>query len=367
LEKRPEEVKRTPFFELHQHYGGKIVPFAGFEMPVQYKGIVEEHKAVRNSVGVFDVSHMGEFFVDGVEAESFLQHITINDLKKLTPGKAQYSAMMFDDGGIIDDLLIYKLGENSFMVVVNAANIEKDFDWMKNHCPSGAVMENKSDETALLAVQGPSSLKTLQKLTPVDLASIPYYSFVHGKLGDVAMTISRTGYTGELGFELYFPASSAKQVWESLFDAGKEFDIVPVGLGARDTLRMEMGYCLYGNDIDQTTNPLEAGLGWITKLNKGGFIGKNVLEKVKSEGVKRKLVGMILEERAIPRHGYAIAADGNIVGSVTSGTFSPSLEKGIALGYVSTPHAAVGSRVAVDIRGRSMDAVVTSVPFLKKN
>lgn len=360
-------MKRTPFFELHQQHGGKIVPFAGYEMPVQYRGIVEEHKTVRNSVGVFDVSHMGEFFVSGNNAELFLHNVTINDVTKLTPGKAQYSAMIYEDGGIIDDLLIYKLHDDSFMVVVNAANIEKDYEWMKAHCPAGVRFDNRSDETALLAVQGPHSLKTLQKLTSVDISAVPYYSFVHGSVANVDMTISRTGYTGELGFELYFPSSSAHQVWTSLFEAGKEFDIAPVGLGARDTLRMEMGYCLYGNDIDQTTNPLEAGLGWITKLNKDHFIGKEILEKVKSEGTRRKLVGMVLEERAIPRHGYSITADGKTVGSVTSGTFSPSLEKGIALGYISTPHAIVGSKVAVDIRGKSMDAVVTPVPFLKKN
>lgn len=361
-------MKRTPFFSIHQKLGAKIVPFAGYEMPVQFAGIVEEHKTVRNSVGVFDVSHMGEFFVEGEQALSFLQQVTVNDVSKLVPGKAQYSAMCYDNGSIVDDLLVYRLAEDSFMVVVNAANIDKDWEWMKSHAPSDLKLENKSDEIALLAIQGPKSLATLQKLTQVNLSTIPYYHFVRGTVAGVDMIISRTGYTGELGFEIYFDGVHAEKIWNAIFDAGKEFAIAPIGLGARDTLRLEMGYCLYGNDIDQTTHPLEAGLGWITKLDKGDFIGKAAILRAKAEGLKRKLVGLVLNDKAIPRHGYSIvSADGAIVGTVTSGTFSPSLEKGIAMGYVSLSHSTVGSLVYIDVRGKKVEAQVVPTPFLKKD
>jgi len=359
-------MKRTPFYEFHKNAGAKIVPFAGYEMPVLYAGIMEEHKAVRNTVGVFDVSHMGEFYAKGPNALSFLQSITINDVSKLTPGKAQYSAMCFDDGGIVDDLLIYMLAEQSYMIVVNASNIEKDWEWMKKHCPSGVMFENKSDDTALLAIQGPRSLETMKKLTSADLSAIPYYHFVEGTVVGIEMIISRTGYTGELGFEIYFSNAHAEKIWNAIFDAGKEFGIVPIGLGARDTLRLEMGYCLYGNDIDQTTNPIEANLGWITKLNKGEFVAKSILEKTKADGPKRKLVGMMLNEKAVPRHGYALLVNGKNIGVVTSGTFSPSLEKGIAMGYVDIPHTEVGSKIAIDVRGKMIDATVVALPFLKK-
>lgn len=360
-------MKRTPFFSIHQKLGAKIVPFGGYEMPVQYAGIIEEHRSVRNNVGVFDVSHMGEFFAKGVNALSFLQKITVNDVSKLVPGKAQYSAMCYENGGIVDDLLIYMLAEQSYMIVVNAANIDKDWEWMKRHCPPDVSFENKSDETALLAIQGPKSLTTLQKLTKVDLSSIPYYHFVQGTLADVDMIISRTGYTGELGFEIYFDVKYGEKIWNTIFDAGKEFGIAPIGLGARDTLRLEMGYCLYGNDIDQTTHPLEAGLGWITKLNKGEFIGKPVLEKSKAEGLKRKLVGIVLSDKAVPRHGYPIVVGGANNGTITSGTFSPSLEKGIAMGYVTAAHSEVGSTLQVDVRGKLLAAEVVPLPFLKKS
>lgn len=361
-------MKRTPFFSIHQRLGAKIVPFAGYEMPVQYSGIVEEHHTVRNTVGVFDVSHMGEFFVEGPQALSFLQQVTINDVSKLVPGKAQYSAMCYDNGGIVDDLLVYRLAEDSFMVVVNAANIDKDWEWMKNHCPSEVKFENKSDNIALLAIQGPKSQVTLQKLTQVNLSSIPYYHFVQGTLAGVDMIISRTGYTGELGFEIYFDGVHAENIWDAIFDAGKEFNIAPIGLGARDTLRLEMGYCLYGNDIDQTTHPLEAGLGWITKLDKGEFIGKAAIQQAKADGLKRKLVGLMLNDKAIPRHGYSIIlADGFAIGTVTSGTFSPSLGKGIAMGYVSLSHSTVGSPVYIEVRGKKVEARVVQTPFLKKD
>ncbi len=359
-------MKRTPFFEIHQGAGAKIVPFGGFEMPVQYAGIMEEHKTVRTAVGVFDVSHMGEFFANGVNALLFLQKITVNDVSKLTPGKAQYSAMCYEDGGIVDDLLIYMLAENSYMIVVNAANIDKDWEWMKKHCPSDVQFENRSDSLALLAIQGPKSLATLQKLTSVDLSAIPYYNFVQGTLCGVDMTISRTGYTGELGFEIYFDVKHSEAVWKAIFEAGKEFSIAPIGLGARDTLRLEMGYCLYGNDIDQTTNPIEGGLGWITKLAKGDFTAKSVIEKTKADGPKRKLVGMLLQEKAVPRHGYPLLVNGANVGVVTSGTFSPSLEKGIAMGYVNAPYFEIGTKIQIDVRGKSVEAVIVSLPFLKK-
>lgn len=360
-------MKRTPFYSIHQKLGAKIVPFAGFEMPVQYAGIVEEHKTVRTAVGVFDVSHMGEVFVQGKNAFSFLQHITVNDVASLAPGKAQYSAMCYDSGGIVDDMLVYMLAENSYMVVVNASNIEKDWDWMKKYCPPDVVFENRSDETALLAVQGPKSLATLQKLTDADLSGVQYYNFIAGKIFGVEAIISRTGYTGELGFEIYFDVQHAEKIWNALFDAGKEFGIAPIGLGARDTLRLEMGYCLYGNDIDQTTHPLEAGLGWITKLSKQNFIAKQAIEKAKAEGLKRKLVGLLIEEKAIPRHGYAIVVNGANCGSVTSGTFSPSLEKGIAMGYVNAPYHEIGTTVQIDIRGKLINATVTATPFYRKN
>jgi aminomethyltransferase len=359
-------MKRTPFYDLHVKAGAKIVPFAGFEMPVQYTSIIEEHKKVRSSVGVFDVSHMGEFIVAGKNAQSFLQKLTVNDVSKLTPGRAQYSAMCYDDAGIVDDLLVYKLAENHFMVVVNASNIEKDFRWMNNHLLPDVELKDESDATALLAIQGPKAELTLQKLTTVNLSSIEYYHFVKGSCADVEMILSRTGYTGEPGFEIYFPVEHAEKVWNAVFKAGKEFGITPIGLGARDTLRLEMGYCLYGNDIDQTTNTLEAGLGWITKFSKGDFISKAALEKVKAEGLKRKLVGMMLPGKAVARHGYTIHINGDKVGAVTSGTFSPSLERGIAMGYVTAEHAAAGSSVDIDIRGTLTEAEIVAFPFLHK-
>ncbi len=359
-------MKQTPFYEIHKKAGAKVVPFAGYEMPVLYAGIMEEHKAVRNAVGVFDVSHMGEFFAKGVNALSFLQSITVNDVSKLTPGKAQYSAMCFEDGGIVDDLLIYMLAEQSYMIVVNASNIDKDWEWMKKHCPADVVFENKSDATALLAIQGPKSLETMQKLTSSNLSVIPYYHFVQGNIAGIDMIISRTGYTGELGFEIYFDVAHAEKIWNAIFGAGKEFGITPIGLGARDTLRLEMGYCLYGNDIDQTTNPIEANLGWITKFNKGEFVSKSILEKTKAEGPKRKLVGMMLSDKAVPRHGYPLVVNGSHVGVVTSGTFSPSLEKGIAMGYVNVPYTEIGSKVSIDVRGKMVEATVVALPFLKK-
>jgi len=358
-------MKRTPFYGIHQSIGAKLVEFGGFEMPVQYVGIMEEHHAVRNHVGVFDVSHMGEFEVIGKDAPAFLQRVLVNDVSKLSEGKAHYSAMCYEDGGIVDDLLVYHLGDR-YMLVVNASNIQKDFTWLQAHVSGEVELRDTSDSLSLLAVQGPKSPATLQKLTDVDLSKIEYYHYVRGSIAGVPMIISRTGYTGELGFELYFDSdpSVGQRVWQAVFEAGEEFDIRPVGLGARDTLRLEMGYCLYGNDIDQTTNPLEAGLGWITKLDKGDFIGKSVLDKVKSMGLKRRLVGFTLSEKAVARHGYPLAVDGAVVGEVTSGSFSPSLQRAIGMGYVSIDYARSGCTVNVRIRGREVEASIVKVPFL---
>ena len=308
---------------------------------------------------------MGEFAVKGKNAQAFLQHVTVNDVAKLAPGEAQYSAMCYDDAGIVDDLLVYKLGERHFMVVVNASNSEKDFEWMNRHLIADVELKDESDATALLAIQGPKSLTVIQKLTSADVKSIPYYGFKEVSLAGVDMLLSRTGYTGELGYEIYFSPSYAENMWNALFKAGKDCGITPVGLGARDTLRLEMGYCLYGNDIDQTTNTLEAGLGWITKLNKGDFIAKPALEKMKANGPRRKLVGIEIEEKAIARHGYPIRSNGTAVGSVTSGTFSPSLEKGIAMGYVDAAHCALGSLLHIDVRGKEVKGKITALPFLK--
>jgi len=360
-------LKKTAFFDIHARSGAKIVEFAGFEMPVQYSGIIEEHRRVRESVGVFDVSHMGEFEIRGKDALTFVQKVTINDASKLTDGRVQYSAMCYDDGGIVDDLLVYHMGDH-YMLVVNAANIPKDFAWLKQHLSGDVRLTDRSDEFSLLAVQGPKSIATLQKLTTVDLSGLAYYHFLRGKLAGVDMVLSRTGYTGELGIELYFPADTrtSENVWAAVMEAGKEFAIGPVGLGARDTLRLEMGFCLYGHDIDQTTNPLEAGLGWITKLDKGDFLGRGAILKLKSDGPRRKLVGFTLTDKAFPRQGYSIRAHGNEIGTVTSGTFSPSLDQGIGMGYVTTAEAKPGTNISVVIRNREVPATVVQLPFLKK-
>ena len=360
-------VKRTPFYDIHCSLGAKMTEFAGFDMPVQYAGIIEEHLAVRRSVGVFDVTHMGEFIVRGAGALPFLQKVTINDVARLKPGRVQYTAMCYDDGGIVDDLLVYRL-EDGYMLVVNAANCAKDFAWLREHIPANAEISDRSEATALLAVQGPRSQRTLQKLTKTDLSKVEYYSFVTGDIAGVPMTISRTGYTGELGFELYFESSIpvAKKIWDAVFEAGKEFSIAPVGLGARDTLRLEMGYCLYGNDIDQSTHPLEAGLGWITKLGKSDFCGKQAIVKAKEQGLKRKLVGFVLPDRTIARHGYEIRSNGIRAGIVTSGTYSPSLQRGIGMGYVSPELSAPGTVVSVSVRGKEVPADVVLPPFVKK-
>ncbi|NWG29244.1 MAG: glycine cleavage system aminomethyltransferase GcvT [Ignavibacteriaceae bacterium] len=360
-------MKKTTFNKIHKKLGAKMVEFAGYEMPIQYTSIIAEHKAVRNSVGVFDVSHMGEIFITGDKALDFVQYITINDASKLFPGRVQYSAMCYPDGGIVDDLLVYKLSDKEFLLVVNASNIEKDYNWMKENNKFGVTINNRSDEYSLLAVQGPNSGELLKNIVP-NMPELEYYHFTRGKVAGIEMIISRTGYTGELGYELYFTGdeSDAEKVWNELFKAGKPFDIQPIGLAARDSLRLEMGYCLYGNDIDKTTNPIEAGLGWITKTDKGNFIAKDVIVKVKQEGPSRKLVAMISDEKTFPRHGYEITAGGKNVGVITSGTVSPVLEKPIALGYVNKPFNTPGSEVAFKVRDKEFPALVTKLPFVKK-
>lgn len=347
-------LKRTPFYNFHVELGAKIVGFAGFEMPVQYSGIIEEHLIVRQAVGVFDISHMGDFNVSGKDALNFLQKVTVNDAAKLKPQRVQYTAMCYNDGGIIDDLLIYRM-ENEYMLVVNAANIDKDFEWLQSQKFGDVELKNVSDATASLAIQGPKSLATLQKLTDEKLSEYEYYMFNRGELAGIPMIISRTGYTGELGFELFFDAhpEKAKKVWNAIFDAGKEFGIAPIGLGARDTLRLEMGYRLYGNDINKNTHPLEAGLAWVTELDKSDFNGKDEILKAKKEGLKRKLVGFTLPDRALARHGYEILHNDKVVGNVTSGTFSPSLQKGIGMGYVPTELTNPGTVISILVREKS--------------
>ncbi len=361
------QLKRTAFYDIHRALGAKIVEFGGYEMPVQYTGIIEEHRRVREAVGLFDVSHMGEVEVRGSGALAFIQSITINDASKLEEGRVQYSAMCYEDGGIVDDLLVYNLGDR-YMLVINAANTAKDIAWMKDHVTGAMQLTDRTDELSLLALQGPKSLLTLGKLTGADIGSLPYYHAIRADVAGVPMIVSRTGYTGELGFELYFPSDTATgtRIWNALMDAGAPHGIGPVGLGARDTLRLEMGFCLYGHDIDQTTNPIEANLGWITKTDKGEFVGRAPILKARQEGVSRKLVGFALTDRAFPRQGYPISAAGSAAGTVTSGTFSPVLGKGIGMGYVARGQAKAGTSLTVGIRGREVPAEVVPLPFIRK-
>ncbi len=359
------EIKKTGFYDIHRKLNAKIVEFAGYYMPIQYAGILQEHRRVRTSVGLFDVSHMGEFFITGDDALAFLQKVTINDVGKLAVNQVQYSAMCYDDGGIVDDLLVYRLPDR-YMVVVNASNLDKDWQWMQQHLLPNAAMVNRSDELSLLALQGPKAEETLQKITDLPLGDIPFYWLREGEAAGVEMIVSRTGYTGEPGFELCFPRQYSEQVWDAVMTAGEAFDIEPIGLGARDTLRLEMKYCLYGNDIDKTTNPIEAGLGWITKIDKGDFIGREAIRKVKEEGVTRKLVGFQVAGKAFPRHGYKIFQGDEEIGYVTSGTFSPMLEKGIGMGYVAVAASKVGTPIEIEIRGKRTPATVVKTPFYKK-
>ncbi len=360
-------MKKTKLFDIHKKANAKIVDFAGYQMPVQYSSILAEHKAVRDSVGVFDVSHMGEIFIEGNNALDFIQHITINDASKLTVGKVQYSAMCYENGGIVDDLLVYKLAENKYMLVVNAANIQKDYNWMMENNSFSVEIKNSSEDYSLLALQGPNSELVLQKLMDNKI-NLEYYSFKVDKVAGNEMIVSRTGYTGEIGFELYFKGDekAAHHIWNEIFTAGKKYDIQPAGLAARDSLRLEMGFCLYGNDIDETTNPIEAGLGWITKLDKGNFIGSESINKVKENGIERKLCAMISDEKFFPRKGYDIVKDNVKIGSITSGTVSPVLEKPIALGYIKSDYNKIGSEVKFSIRGKDFKATVVKLPFVKK-
>ena len=346
-------MKTTPFTEKHIALGAKMHEFAGYNMPIEYSGIIDEHLTVCNSVGVFDVSHMGEFWVKGPNALAFLQKVTSNNVAALTPGKIQYTCFPNEDGGIVDDLLVY---------------MDKDWDWCVSHNTEGAELENSSDNIGQLAVQGPKAILALQKLTDVDLSSIPYYTFKVGKFaGEDNVIISNTGYTGAGGFELYFYPSAADTIWTAIFEAGEEFGIKPVGLGARDTLRLEMGFCLYGNDLDDTTSPIEAGLGWITKFVEGkNFINRPMLEKQKAEGTTRKLVGFEMIDRGIPRHGYELVnQEGEKIGVVTSGTMSPTRKIGIGMGYVKPEYSKIGTEICIDMRGRKLKAVVVKPPFRK--
>jgi aminomethyltransferase len=364
-------MKATKFNATHKKLNAKMVEFAGYEMPIQYPtGIIHENKTVREKVGVFDVSHMGEFEIYGSDALKFIQYLTLNDASKLEKGNVQYSAMCFEDGGIVDDFLVYNMGDY-YMLVVNGANIEKDWEWANKIAKSknfNVELKDTSDEYSLLAVQGPKSIETIQKLTSTDLSKIEFYNFELGQIAEINTIISRTGYTGEIGFELYFKGDEAvaEKMWNALFDAGKEFEIEPIGLGARDTLRMEKGYCLYGHEIDQTTNPIEAGLGWITKFDKGEFVASEILAKIKAEKPARNLVGINIEvEKFIARQGYKIFVDGKEIGIVTSGNMSPTLGKAIAIGYVAAPFKTAGTKIEIEARGNRFPAEVMKMPFVK--
>ena len=361
-------MKTTPFTEKHIALGAKMHEFAGYNMPIEYSGIIDEHLTVCNGVGVFDVSHMGEFWVKGPHALDFLQKVTSNNVAALVPGKIQYTCFPNEDGGIVDDLLVYQYEPEKYLLVVNASNIEKDWNWCISHNTEGAELENSSDNMAQLAVQGPKAIQALQKLTDINLADIPYYTFKVGEFaGEKNVIISNTGYTGAGGFELSFYPDAAMKIWDAVFEAGAEFGIKPIGLGARDTLRLEMGFCLYGNDLDDTTSPIEAGLGWITKFVDGkNFTNRSMLEKQKAEGTVRKLVGFEMIDRGIPRHGYELTtAEGDKIGVVTSGTMSPIRKIGIGMGYVKPEYSKIGTEICIDMRGRKLKAVVVKPPFRK--
>ena len=360
------ELKKVILNDIHEKLGAKMVPFAGYNMPVRYSSDKEEHLTVRNGVGIFDVSHMGEFFLKGEGALDLIQKVTTNDASKLVDGKAQYTCMPNETGGIVDDLLVYKIRDNEYLLVVNAGNIQKDWDWINKNNSFGVATYNASEEYSLFAVQGPKAITVLQKLTDENLSEVSFYSFIMGEFGgckDVIM--SATGYTGAGGFEIYVKNEDAITLWNKIIEAGQPEGIKPIGLGARDTLRMEMGYCLYGNDIDDTTSPLEAGLGWITKFTKD-FINKEVFARQKEEGVTRKLVGFTMVDKGIPRSGYSIVdGEGSAIGGVTSGTMSPSMNIGIGLGYVKKEYSLPGSEIFIDVRNKRLKAVVEKLPLLK--
>jgi aminomethyltransferase len=359
------EMKLTALNHVHRALGAKMVPFAGYDMPVLYKNLIQEHHAVRNAVGVFDVSHMGEVFITGDKAFDLVQYMTSNDVSALSDGRVQYSCMPNDQGGIVDDLLVYRFAADRYFLVINASNIEKDLAWMhKQNEKFGATIENKSDDYSLLAIQGPKAINALQKLTEVNLSDIPYYHFTEGVLAGMNMIISNTGYTGAGGFELYVKNNEVEALWNAVMDAGAEFNIEPCGLGARDTLRLEKGFCLYGNDINDETSPIEAGLGWITKFNNPFHMSEHHLE-IKNNKPTKKLVGFELIDRGIPRQHYPIcSADGTVIGEVTSGTMSPTLNKAIGMGYVSSENSAAGSEIYIEVRGKLLKAQVVKIPFL---
>ena len=361
------ELKKVPLNNIHETLGAKMVPFAGFNMPVRYSSDLDEHMAVRNSVGVFDVSHMGEFAIKGPNALDLIQRVTSNDASKLMDGQAQYSCLPNETGGIVDDLIVYKIKDEDYMLVVNASNIEKDWSWISKFNTSGAAMKNISDDTCLFAVQGPRATAVLQSLTKTNLSAIPYYHFAMREFAQCKnVCLSNTGYTGAGGFEIYCDHTQAVQIWNALFEAGKNENIKPIGLGARDTLRLEMGFCLYGNDIDDTTSPLEAGLGWITKFTKN-FTHSDALKKQKEEGVRRKLVGFKMVDKGIPRHDYPIQDNtGATIGKVTSGSISPVLGIGIGLGYVKSEFSKPGSNLYINVRGKSLKAEVCKMPLIEK-
>lgn len=359
-------MKNTALTAVHEKLGAKMVPFAGYNMPVQYEGVVAEHQTVRGGVGVFDVSHMGEFIISGPKALDLIQKVTSNDASKLVPGKIQYSCLPNDKGGIVDDLLVYKMNEEEYMLVVNASNIDKDWDWISSHNDMGAEMVNVSDSISLLAVQGPKAAEALQSLTDINLADMKYYTYEQGKFAGVDnVIVSATGYTGAGGFEIYFPNGVAEDIWNKVLEAGADFDIKPIGLGARDTLRLEMGFCLYGNDIDDQTSPLEAGLGWITKFTKD-FINSENLKAQKEAGITRRLVGFELIDRGVPRQGYPIANEaGEEIGVVTSGTMGPSVQKSIGMGYVPVDMKAEDTEIYIVVRKKKLKAKVVKLPFYK--
>ena len=359
-------MKNTALTDVHVALGAKMVPFAGFNMPVQYEGVNAEHETVRNAVGVFDVSHMGEFLLTGPNALDLIQRVTTNDASTLVDGRAQYSCLPNGKGGIVDDLIVYKIKDEEYLLVVNASNIEKDWNWISQHNTKNVQMRNLSNDYSLLAIQGPKAVEAMQSLTSVDLSAIKYYHFVVGPFAGIEhVIISATGYTGSGGFEIYCKNSEVKQVWDKVFEAGAAFGIKPIGLAARDTLRLEMGFCLYGNDIDDTTSPIEAGLGWITKFTKD-FVDADVLKAQKENGVSRKLVGFEMVDRGIPRHDYRILdAAGTVIGKVTSGTQGPSVKKAIGLGYVATEFAGVDSEIFIEIRDKGVKAKVVKYPFYK--
>jgi len=362
-----QQMKTTALTETHIALGAKMVPFAGYNMPVQYQGINSEHETVRHAVGIFDVSHMGEFILKGEKALDLIQKVASNDASKLSDGQVQYSCLPNENDGIVDDLLIYRIDDKTYMLVVNASNIEKDFNWISRYNEYNVEIKDISERTSLLAVQGPKAAETLQPLTDIALADMPYYTFKKGKFAGVDnVLVSATGYTGSGGFEIYFENSHASHIWNEIFKAGEPCGIKPIGLGARDTLRLEMGFSLYGSDIDDTTSPIEAGLSWITKFNKE-FVNSTALEKQKKEGVERKLIGFEMLERGIPRQGYEITdAEGEVIGMVTSGTQSPSLQKAIGLGYVKTSFSKEGTEIFIRIRGSEVKARIVKPPFYKK-